>query len=468
MVDVFGFRIPLTMVYVLTGALALSLLLLRVRTILLVTLIVLTLPALDTPLNAISRFLRWGCLAGLIGKGMLGSLQVGLRARASTTEHTVIFIFCALFPISALWSIGAVVTLAQGAMMISLLVGVFLVMWNSWVDEEDILALCNTLFIVAALMFTLEMVYQLEGLGRTYGAGRYAGVFLNPNGMGTAVAFLGPFVFWKHHSSTNPLTRTYCKTIGVMMAIGLISSGSRSGFLGTVMCLGFIACYVYRVKLVVLGFFMTIPLVLLYVVSQQLDEPTTASLMQNRLLRLDTLPNLSDRLPMWEEGFELVKVKPIIGYGYGMSKFANIGRADFEMTKAVFRLRGANYHNAHLQLALDLGVVGLVLFWFFLFSVLRRGFNIYRSTARDPLHVAGIVFFAAFFAMTGDSIVHAWAFSPGSSMAIVFFLMAAATIRVHVLIAEQAAEEGYLEEEEEEETVPPPSPERDLVRLRDS
>ena len=144
-----------------------------------------------------------------------------------------------------------------------------------------------------------------------------------------------------------------------------------------------------------------------------------------------------------------------------MSKFANLGRADFNMTKAVYSLRGANYHSAHLQLALDGGVVGLLLFWYFLYSVLRRGFSLYRERVRDPLHLAGIVFFAAFFALTGDTLVHAWAFSPGSSMAIVFFLMAAATVRIHVFAKQQEQEEA---EKEIEETATPKSPQPELVR----
>ncbi len=448
MVRVFGELIPLNLVYVLVGVVAVSLLVLRLRTILLLTLIALTLPSLDTPLAALARFLRWAFLAGLLGKGLLGSLRGGLAPRPVTREHRIILTFCGLFLVSAAWSISSTITLAQGTMMVVLLVGVYLVLWNSWSDEEEILSLCNTLFIVAALLFTLEAIYQVRGLGQTYGAGRYAGVFLNPNGLGTAVAFLGPFVYWKHHSAGSPLIRAFCKGIGLIMLLGLLESGSRSGFLGTVICMGFIACYIYRVKLIVLGGILAIPLFLLFVIGRELD---TSALMESRLVRLDTLSNLSDRLPMWGEGLDLFLERPFLGYGYAMSKFANIGRADFEMSRAVFSMRGYNYHSAHLQVALDLGIVGLMLFWFFLYSVLRRGLSLYREGARDPLHLAGMVFFAAFFALAGDAFVHGWAFSPGSSMAIVFYLVAAATIRIRLLTEEQTGPEA-----EEEEAAPVP------------
>jgi len=451
MVRLFGEWIPLNLVYVLLGVVTVSLLAVKLRYILLLTLIALTLPALDTPFASLARFLRWAFLAGLLGKGLLGNLQGGIMPRPSTREHSIVFAFCGLFLVSAAWSISSTITLAQGAMMVVLLLGIYLVLWNSWRDEEEILSICNTLFIMAALLFSMETVYQLRGLGHTYGAGRYAGVFLNPNGLGTAVAFLGPFVYWKHHSSESALTRAFCKGLGVIMLLGLLESGSRSGFLGTVICMGFIACYVYRVKLIVLGGILAIPLFLLFVVGRELD---TSALMESRLVRVDTLSNLSDRLPMWEEGLDLYLERPFLGYGYAMSKFANIGRADFEMSRAVFSMRGYNYHSAHLQVALDLGIVGLLLFWFFLYSVLRRGLSLYREGIRDPLHLAGIVFFSAFFALAGDSFVHGWAFSPGSSMAIVFYLVAAATIRIHVLTGE-GAETG--DEEEEEATTAPPA-----------
>ena len=148
-----------------------------------------------------------------------------------------------------------------------------------------------------------------------------------------------------------------------------------------------------------------------------------------------------------EGGFDLFLEKPLLGYGYAMSKFANLGRANFDISRAVFSMRGYNYHSAHLQVALDLGIVGLLLFWYFLYSVLLRGFSHYREGVRDPLHLAGIVFFAAFFALAGDSFVHGWAFSPGSSMAIVFYLVAAATVRIHLFARERA----HTEEEPDED-----------------
>ena len=434
MIPVFGEWIPLKLVYVLMGLVLVSMLVVRLRTVLFLTLIALTLPSLDTELNALSRYLRWAFLAGLVGKGLLVNLSGGIMPRPRVTEHSIVLSFCFLFLVSATWSIGSTITLAQGAMMVMVLAGVFIVLWNSWSSEEEILGLCDVLFRVAAVIFTLELVYQVQGLGHTYGRGRYAGVFLNPNGLGTAVAFLGPFVYWKHRSSVNALLRTFCKALGVMMAIGLLQSGSRSGFLGTVICMGFIACYVYRVKLTVLVACLTIPVFLLYVVSRDMD---TSAVMGSRLVRVDTLATLSDRLPMWEDGLDLIVQRPFLGYGYAMSKFANLGRADFDLSSAVYSMRGYNYHSAHLQVAVDLGIVGLLLFWFFLYSVLRRGFSLYAKGVRDPLHLAGIVFFAAFFSLAGDSFVHGWAFSPGSSMAIVFYLVAAATVRIHVFTRER-------------------------------
>ncbi len=443
----FGEALAAELVYALLGVLAISLLFLNLRTVLLLALIFLTLPSLDTPLAGVSRLLRWAFLAALLGKGLLGNVRGGFAPRPSTREHSVVLILCGLCIVSAAWSIGSGVTLAQGLMMVTLLVGVYLVLWNSWGSEEDILGLCNTLFILAVLIFTLEGIYLAIGMGMHHGSDRYSGVFLNPNGLGTAVAFLGPFVYWKHLTSPSPLAKIYCKGLAVVMLISLLESGSRSGFLGTVLCVGIIACYVYRVKIAVLLALLTIPLALLLLIGRDLD---TSALMESRLVRADTITNLSDRLPLWGEGLDLFLNKPLTGHGYGMSKFANLGRADFDMAKAVFRMRGVNYHSAHLQIALDLGLVGLSLFLFFIASVLMRGMELYREGRNDPLHLAGIVFFAAYFAMAGDTFVHGWAFSPGSSMAIVFWLMAAATMRVHLLSAD--AREAEAEEEEEAES----------------
>jgi O-antigen ligase len=177
-----------------------------------------------------------------------------------------------------------------------------------------------------------------------------------------------------------------------------------------------------------------VPIVTLIVLGPHLVDPIKDSAQ----VRIETIPDVGGRLETWKEGWSLFKKRPWFGYGWNMSRFAKFGRVDATLAKAVYRLYGENYHSAHLQLALDLGIPGLVLFWWILFTVIQRGYWIFRRGGKGPTEIAGIVFFAAFLALVGDSFVHGWAFSPGGSVAIIFWVCALAVIRIQLLLEKES------------------------------
>jgi O-antigen ligase len=430
LVRLFGESVPSELVLAIMLILAISMLALNLRVLLFLTILALLLPSLHLPLSNLARLFRWAFLFGLVGKGLLSGRRFGLRPQPPTPAHLAILALSLLVLGSASYSIGRQVTLAQGSMMVLLWSGVFLVLWNSWREEADLLTICDTLFQLACLIFVLEAVYSALGLGKVVAHGRYAGIFKNPNGLGTAVAFLGPFVYWKHWASTKPAVRLWCKILGVIMLISLYQSGSRSGVLGAIMCMGIMIMWVHRAKVAFVILVVGVPLSLLAVLGPRLDPTVFA---ESHVVRSQSLPHLSDRLPDWESGFELFLGRPAFGYGYAMSKFAGVGRANFELQKMMGRTGLQNYHNTHLQLAIDLGVPGVMAFWFFLAYVFRRGALLFGWTTQGKLELGGIAFFAAFLALAGDSFVHGWGFSPGSSVGIVFWISAAAVVRAHML-----------------------------------
>jgi len=448
-IRILGYSFPLELVIACIVLLGFCLLALRLRTLLFLTIVALFLPSLDMePIAVPARLLRWAFLVSLVGKGLATNIRTGFRPRPTTGAHRIVLLLTVLVAVSFSWSIGPSFTLRQGAMMIVLWVGVYIVLWNSWETDEQLLVVCSTLFRFAGFLFTLEFIYLVLNLGGV-SQGRYSGVFLNPNGLGTAVAFLSPFVYWKLRTARTTGERTFAKFLAVIMVLSLFQSGSRSGLLGTVICMGVMFSYVYRARIAVLAGIIIVPLLLLLVLSPKLDSTV---LDETRFIRAESLAHFSDRLPMWEKGFDYFLQRPFLGYGYGMNKFVEFGRANTELLITLIRTRGANYHNTHLQLALDLGLAGVLLLWGFITIVLRRGLDIYRMERRGPLEVAGIAFFAAFIALVGDSFVHGWMFSPGSSMSIVYWLVAACVLRVHTLTIEER-ERTEAEEFSEREMV---------------
>jgi O-antigen ligase len=409
---------------------AAALFVLRLRTLLFLTILALLLTGLATPLYQTSRLLRWPFLVALLGKGILSGFARGLRPDPPTAAHRVLAMLSALAVVSSLWSLGPGISIAQTGMMIILWLGVFVVLWNTWRGTDDITAICATLFWVAVILFSAELIAQVQDPTAVFQAGRYSGLFTNPNGLGLAATFFAPFVFWRFTTADSPAVRRVSFVLGLFIILSLLLSGSRSGLLGTFVCMSCVLTHLYRFRTVLFAAFVVLPLLTFLFLGERIGR---SEIEESRVVRSETLSDLSDRIPLWEKGIALAGERPAFGYGFGMSRFADLGFADGTVLEAVERLRGVNYHSSHLQVALDLGVAGLLLFWLYITLVIRRGLALFFSAPGDPHRFAGVVFFGVFLALVGDSFVHGWAFSPGSSMAILFWLTGAAVLRVHYL-----------------------------------
>jgi O-antigen ligase len=81
---------------------------------------------------------------------------------------------------------------------------------------------------------------------------------------------------------------------------------------------------------------------------------------------------------------------------------------------------GTNLHNAHLQLLVDLGLIGVALFWAWCGTVMRGGWRLLFGP-RTPRSALTVVIFASVVAMMADTMVHGWVFSTGSPSTLVFW-----------------------------------------------
>ncbi|MCZ6594024.1 MAG: O-antigen ligase family protein [Bacteroidetes bacterium] len=85
--------------------------------------------------------------------------------------------------------------------------------------------------------------------------------------------------------------------------------------------------------------------------------------------------SIEERYDMWDQGWELIKQNPILGYGYYATHNLRIETAGDK--------KRASLHNGYMQLLLDLGVIGLGIFLIFFFICFRVGWRLFR-TAEDP------------------------------------------------------------------------------------
>lgn len=88
------------------------------------------------------------------------------------------------------------------------------------------------------------------------------------------------------------------------------------------------------------------------------------------------------RLQLWSSGFDYIKNNPIIGSGYGNCKLAIVSYENQFMSGFEFN---QHLHNDFIETAMELGIVGGVLFVFLFIGMLIAVVRIWKSKANDQL-----------------------------------------------------------------------------------
>lgn len=95
---------------------------------------------------------------------------------------------------------------------------------------------------------------------------------------------------------------------------------------------------------------------------------------------------LTGRLPLWEELMDHIQDRPIFGYGY-------LGFWDAERVEEladIFAWEIPHGHNMYLDVILDVGMIGLVLYIGFLLTVLLASWNVYVRGQPGAAFVFGL------------------------------------------------------------------------------
>jgi O-antigen ligase len=95
-----------------------------------------------------------------------------------------------------------------------------------------------------------------------------------------------------------------------------------------------------------------------------------------------SMTSISDRSTMWKNGWEIFRKHPVIGNGIN-TFFVNYAKARNDEYKDK---KGSYAHNCYLQMAADVGVLGLFFFLVFVVSVVWKGFAALRKIKDQTYH----------------------------------------------------------------------------------
>jgi O-antigen ligase len=199
--------------------------------------------------------------------------------------------------------------------------------------------------------------------------GAVGGMFENPNDLAlNLVTFLAPTLF-VIFQDRKPSRRLFASVLAAAMLAAIVCTKSRSGFLGLIAMGAVVMYYTARVKPAVVGVVMIAGLMAL---------PAMPDSFWNRM---DSIVNADEdqtgsraaRLRLFDQGIQVFMDNPITGIGAGQFK-------NYNAPGVVEKWRVT--HNVWLQVAAELGLLGLATFGFLVIRAYTANFAAMRMLRR--------------------------------------------------------------------------------------
>lgn len=191
---------------------------------------------------------------------------------------------------------------------------------------------------------------------------------VNPNGLAFIIVTIIPFLYyfsslsWKH--------KAFFWTLLPPLLYALILTGSRSGLIGLSIFLAFLI-YKSSKRFLLTSVVLASSLLVFINLSPDMQDRYLSIFMSDK----KHSATMEDRITVPMEMSKLILRKPLVGHGLGTSIEANANYGTILLLP----------HNLYVELGIEIGLVGMVIFLLFLKSVvfeLRKAYSLLK-TRRD-------------------------------------------------------------------------------------
>lgn len=334
-------------------------------------------------LRSLPDVFRFGCLGLLLahlvlqGRPPCTTAFPKLQRVRAACEGAVMFLLIA--GVSAVWSADAGQAASQSVALAMTGLCVILTATRRWSKQG---ALSKDLRVIICILTVCSAVSLLGALARgsfAYGyGGRYTGLFLSATSTGMVAALTIPIAWGLKRATVPPRHRwAYWLAISVS-SFTLVVSGSRGSILALCGGVAWMAWRSGSTQVVRVAAVVSIALIVGFSAQTTLGVQTPLGRVVDKFTPAAEKDYSTSRLGAWDVAFDRWKAQPILGYGFRQTEHLfqeeRIGRRlDF---------RPDTTHNGFLEIALELGLVGLGVFAVTIVGLLRL-----TGGARGPLEL---------------------------------------------------------------------------------
>lgn len=291
-------------------------------------------------------------------------------------KNKLVLSLLVLSALSAIWSeVPEIVLRRTVALIGTTLFGVYFGLRYNLSQQLRLLAAALGIAALASLSFVI--LFPQFGISRDLDvhAGTWRGIYVNKNVLARVMA-LGSSVFLILGLSEQRLVRWG----GFALCMGLLAMSTS--MTGAIVAVG-VACLIALYWMIGRPYFVgnpgsIKPFVILALMVALLAGTALAMNLPDLLKAINRDPTLTGRTELWSAVADMISDRPLLGYGY-----ASFWREEQGPSLAVWRRvhwAAPNAHNGFLELALDLGYIGVGIFAISWLSTLGKALN--RMTLR--------------------------------------------------------------------------------------
>lgn len=385
-----------------------------------------------------------GTMVGVTAISYFAKFIVGKRAFTVRMIDLLVMLFMLLMLLGGVITMGGAESLRSALMYVLLMMGYLLVV--NLINTEEWIEKCTAaIAIPSALMAAYGVVgYTMTNMpskwldASMFGeiAARTVSTFENPNMLATYLVITMPFI-WRYLKKDDVSVKgKIIAAIGSLISAAcMILTWSRGGWIGIIVAIIVFCLVNYRHSLK-------------YLLVAGVLSPIWISLIPaNIVSRFSSIGNLADtstyyRLYTWKGSLNMLSEYFMGGIGVGESAFSQI----YPLYAYVGIETTMHSHNLFLQIAVELGIIGLLMFLLIMFMAAQRGFGSIKQSAGSVTPIctvsAGIAGIAG--ALVHGMVDHIWY---NYRVFFMFWIVVAVVCACSNVYSKSNAEEKVYEEE---------------------
>ncbi|OGX15732.1 MAG: hypothetical protein A2166_03130 [Omnitrophica WOR_2 bacterium RBG_13_41_10] len=357
-------------------------------------------------IGKIALQLRWVFFA-FLSFYAFGDILLGRTVRKIKSFDIIAIFFIIYAFLSSFYSPFPSLTLERTATILALYICIFWIIWK-YAYEQSPEKVVRLILSVLWPLFTLGYLMIFIGPYRPFLAGRFTGIFANPNSLGLLSAIILPISLW-HFLETK---KKSALLFFLMILLGLLFSAARGSLNATAFALGYFIYASSKKYKPFIFFSLTSFILILGLVIETFIKQYFMD-----YIRSENIPILGGRLNIWPVALDSIIDKPIFGYGFGVEdKILGLKNVIFLKQHA-----GISAHNSYLGMLLQLGLFGFIIFFIPLFMLLFK--ELFLRQEGEATSLLRHALCASLIAGLICCIYESWIYSVGNSFVLPFWIL---------------------------------------------